>query len=479
MNKKNKVFLIGNGPLPIEEGVKTNALGVRTCQILEALLVFDFDVILFMLDPDCDELQISTSVNAFGKDYNQVRMGEADFEKNEVFIDIFRSQKPDCIVASTLYPCYRAVSIGLDVPIWADLFGHSMTEAQAKASKDGSDEFIYNYWNQERRVVESADVFSTVSTPQKYALIGELGARGRLSHLTDGYDFVNVMSIAADKAQEYWVSEQGRSQSQSKEAPFLLKDSEDFVVLWSGGYNTWVDADTLFSGLEMAMSRESSIRFLSIGGEIKGQDEKTYPWFVKKANESRLRDRFEFKGWVKNEEVMKYTLSSNIGVNVEKNIYEVMLGSKARVTNWISAGLPVLTTAICELAIDLERSNAALTFEPGSAEDFADKLVWASRNRDELTEMAVKGKKFAEDHLSGEKIYLSLVNWVRSPGFAPDNGRRVRFESDRDEHVSALERTLSEMNAYYLNIIRDLEGKRSSKKSKYDFLSKLLRKNRD
>jgi len=473
MGQKSKVFLIGNGPLPIEEGVKTNALGIRTCQILEALIVSDVDVVLFLLEPGCEKLQLPVSINAFGKDYVQVRMGDVDFAKNEIFIDVFRDEKPDCIVASTLYPSYRAVSIGVDVPIWADLFGHSMTEAQAKASRDGSDEFIYNYWNQERRVIESADVFSTVSTPQKFALIGELGTRGRLNHLTDGYDFANVMPIAADRIQGEWLSEREDG------APTLSKGSDDFIVLWSGGYNTWVDADTLYKGLEIAMSREPSIRFLSTGGEIKGQDERTYSEFVKRVSSSKFRDRFELKGWVNNEAVMKYTLSSDIGINVEKNIYEVVLGSKARVTAWISIGIPVLTTLICELATDLERNDAVLTFEPGNAEDFASKLVWASRNRDELVQMAERGKKFADVHLSKERIYSPLVNWVKCPGFAPDRDKRVRFENDRDEHISGLERTLSEMNAYYLDIIRDLEGKRSHKKSKYDFLSKLLRKNRD
>jgi len=254
---------------------------------------------------------------------------------------------------------------------------------------------------------------------------------------------------------------------------------DDFIVLWSGGYNTWVDADTLFKGLEIAMSREPSIRFLSTGGEIKGQDEKTYSEFVKKVSKSKFKDRFVLKGWVKNEEVMGYVLSSDIAINVEKNIYEVVLGSKARVTTWISIGIPVLTTSICELATNLERDNAVLIFKPGNAEDLADKLVWASRNRDTLAQIAAKGKKFAEDKLSKEKVYLPLVGWVRNPGYAPDRGKRVRFESDKDEHVSHLERTLSEVHAHYLGITSDLKVKNLRKKSKYYFLSKLLRGKKD
>jgi hypothetical protein len=120
-----------------------------------------------------------------------------------------------------------------------------------------------------------------------------------------------------------------------------------------------------------------------------------------------------------------------------------------------------------------------LTFESGNAEDFASKLIWASRNKDELAQIALRGRKFADSCLSKERVYIPLVNWVKCPGFAPDRGKRVGFKNDRDEHISGLERTLSEMNAYYLCIIHDLEGKRSHKKSKYDFLSKLLKKNRD
>ena len=101
---RNKSIIIGNGPLPIEEGVKTNALGIRTCQILESLLNSDISVVLFLLYTDYNGPPAPALVNAFGKDYRQICMGDVDFAKNEIFIDIFRDEKPDCIIASTLYP---------------------------------------------------------------------------------------------------------------------------------------------------------------------------------------------------------------------------------------------------------------------------------------------------------------------------------------------------------------------------------------
>ncbi len=54
-----------------------------------------------------------------------------------------------------------------------------------------------------------------------------------------------------------------------------LASEGDFVVLWSGGYNTWTDVDTLFAGLIKAMKEEPRLRFVSIGGAIPGRDEQT------------------------------------------------------------------------------------------------------------------------------------------------------------------------------------------------------------
>jgi hypothetical protein len=120
-----------------------------------------------------------------------------------------------------------------------------MAEAQAKAAVDKDDQFLYNYWNQERQVIDKGDIFSCVSTPQLYAVIGELGARGRLNQYTNGYNFAYVI---LEGFPEFEESAYGNGGIRGREVA-----EDDFVVLWSGGYNTWTDVDTLFQALEGAM----------------------------------------------------------------------------------------------------------------------------------------------------------------------------------------------------------------------------------
>ena len=122
-----------------------------------------------------------------------------------------------------------------------------MAEGQARAFIDGSDGCLFHYWNSEFNIIDFADIFSCVSKRQSYALIGELGAIGRLNMLTLGYEFTRVMPIGIPDEDFVYEKNVFRGKGNISE--------DDFVVLWAGGYNTWTDVDTLFNGLEIAMEK--------------------------------------------------------------------------------------------------------------------------------------------------------------------------------------------------------------------------------
>jgi len=310
-------------------------------------------------------------------EYNVLK--KDDFENVELMSEIFSKFKPDCIVGCTFYPSNIAsrlihylkskkkgntydVETGEPagrgevnsknwnrgngntdsvlningVPFWADLFGHVMAEAQARAYIDGNDECLFHYWNSEYNIVSNADIFSCVSSRQKYALIGELGAVGRLNKYTSGYDFTNIIPCGLPLEEYSHTKKVFRGRGRIK--------NDDFVVLWTGGYNTWADVDTLFKGLILAMEKNSKIKFVSTGGEIPEQDMKTYPRFLSMINSSPYKDRFVMKGWVAGEDVPNYYLEADVGINIDKDIYEVRLGSKNRILDWFRAGLCVLSS---------------------------------------------------------------------------------------------------------------------------------------
>jgi len=465
----SKIFILGMSPLPFENDRKVYGTGIRTWQFILPLLERGHKICV------CNYAIPSAYADGFESKYEKefIYNGEHSFEYNlfkkddfeniELMSEIFERFKPDCIVGCTFYPSYIASEL-LDylknknkninvVPFWADLFGHVMAEAQARAYIDDNDDCLFHYWNSEYNIISGADIFSCVSSRQQYALIGELGAVGRLNKYTSGYDFTGIIPCGLP------LVEYKHTKNVFRGGDIIKKD--DFAVLWTGGYNTWTDIDTLFKGLTAAMEKNPKIKFVSTGGEIPEQDLKTYPRFLSMINESSYRDRFVMKGWVPGEDVPNYYFEADLGINIDKDIYEVRLGSKNRILDWFRAGLCVLSSNVCELTDIMEKEKIGYTFNPYDYRDLSQKLIYLADNPGEVKETAIAGKRYALFNFNFDKTTEKLQKWASDPAFSPDRGKERKLFFSREEALENLNQiTLRQkkMIEERENRISELEG---------------------
>ena len=432
-----KIMIFGNSPLPFENEKKLSALGKRTWQFTKPLIDDGHKVCLVCMrvEDAYEQRGLPDLLKKQERNFIYYSLSEDEFRKQKTLLNIYKDISPDCIVSTNIFPCYQAVNLGVEKPLWADLHGHAMTEAQAKAAIDKSDEFLYSYWNQEKNIIEKADIFSCVSTSQLLATIGELGTIGRLNRFTNEYEFGYVIQNGI--IDEDFVHDK-------KVIRGDLVEEDDFVILWSGGYNTWCDIDTLFKALIEAMEVNKKIKFVSTGGEIKGQDEKTYPHFLNLIINSKFPQNFIMKGWIPTEDIKNYYFEADAGINIDKDIHEVRLGSKMRILDWLRAGLPVLTTKVCELSKIIDRENIGFTFKPKDVEGLKKKILWMASNREEVKNMGIKGKEYALKNLNYNVTTEPLRKWAKNPEFAPDKGKIKRFEKEKDTHISYLEKLAKE-----------------------------------
>jgi glycosyltransferase involved in cell wall biosynthesis len=327
------------------------------------------------------------------------------------------------------------MSGGQRVPFWADLFGHVMAEAQARAFIDQDDGALFHYWNGEYAILSEGDSFSCVSGRQSDALIGELGAAGRLNRSSSGYEFTHV--IPCGMPQEDFSHDKTVLRGMGRVS------DKDFVVLWTGGYNTWTDIDTLFEALETAFSRDSSIFFVSTGGEIPEQDVVTYPRFLSLIEGSPFKDRFIMNGWIDGRDVKNYYFEADIGINIDRDIYEVRLGSKNRILDWMRAGLPTLSSNVCELTEIIAREGLGYTYRPHDPQDLASKILYVSKNRKGLAAIAKKAREYGKENFTFKKTAESLCEWARQPARSPDGDMPRRLLLDREESLRNYERIVS------------------------------------
>ncbi len=461
-----KIMIFGNSPLPFENEKKLSALGKRTWQFTKPLIDDGHEVCLVCMrvEDAYEQRKLPNLLKKQEENFLFYSLSEEEFRKQKTLLNIYNDFLPDCIVSTNIFPCYQAVNLKVEKPLWADLHGHAMAEAQAKAAIDKSDEFLYSYWNQEKNIIEKADVFSCVSTPQLLATIGELGTIGRLNRFTNEYEFGYVIQNGI--IDEDFTHDKKVVRGDSVE-------EDDFVILWSGGYNTWCDVDTLFKALIKAMEVNDKIKFVSTGGEIKGQDEKTYPHFLNLIINSKFPQNFIMKGWIPTEDIKNYYLEADVGINIDKDIHEVRLGSKMRILDWLRAGLPVLTTKVCELSQIIEKEKIGFTFKPNSVSDLKQKILLMASNREEVKKMGIKGKGYAFKNLNYNVTTKPLREWVKNPAFAPDKGKIKRFEKEKDTHISYLEKLAKERYDEIVKAHKEIKKAHKETKKAYKVLEDL------
>ena len=412
----SRLLILGSGPLLFEDANRTYAAGARTWQITEPLLADGHEILLVG-----QRLPLSYPEDLPGE---MVVREEVSFTYRSVHPVVFQSQgylecvsedfKPDAVIYPHASASFNSKYLAPEEPVWIDVNGHVMTEAQAKAAVYRDDAYLNHFFLMELDMLSHGDVFSTVCDPQTWALLGELGLAGRLNSATNDRLLVESVPVGVSD-EEYRPS--GRA-FRGLDVP-----SEAFVVLWSGGYNTWTDVDTMFAGLEYAMERSPSLHFVSTGGQIDGHDEITYPRMVSLIEGSRFRDRFHLRGWIPRSQVPNYYLEADIGLNCEKPILEVAFGSKQRILDWSRAELPCVSSRLTELSKVLERENAGLVFEPGNGVELGRLLSGAAGDRDAIRAMGRHCRRRFREIFGYSKTIEPFREWARKPWRSPDRGR--------------------------------------------------------
>jgi glycosyltransferase involved in cell wall biosynthesis len=420
----SRVLVAGLCPLPFENVLRTFGPGIRTWQFAWSLARAGHDVrLLAMRAPGAYEGGAPPLAAERREGIHIERLSDVAFFDGGTIRRAIRDTRPEALVGATFHGSAAIAGARSPLPFWGDEFGHAMAEAQAKASVEGRNWPVAFAWNLLRPVLLAADRLSVVSERQRYAAVGELGAVGRLTAETCGYEFTAVIPCAlvpADAAPPASPPAPGRA------VRGRLVPEEAFVVLWSGGFNVWSDAETVARGLDAAMEGNPRVHLVATGGAIPGLDASTWEWFRDWARRSPHRGRLHLEGWVPAERVAAYVAEADLGILADRPIYEGLLGSKNRIVQWMGSGLPVVYNRLGDLGDLLEERRLGLTFPPGDAAALAERLAWAAGHGAELREMAGRAREVARRELTFEATTRPLLEWAAAPRRAPDAGRRVR-----------------------------------------------------
>lgn len=445
----SRVFVVGAGPMQDGTARRVTAHAVRTWHFVTTLRRAGHEVVLCTvsqnisdLDPK-ERLVEKRSKDGFAYENLDMRMGDMLAYLRKKCTEV----RPDCVVGVSTEPASWACRMRPTVPVWADLHGWVMAEAQLKAARDGNDDILYYFWRHERPVLRRADKISTVSNAQRFAVLGELATVGRLNRYNAEYELVLTLPGSVDPALQPEPGDSGK-------VARLVGSDKAFVVIWSGGFNTWSDPETLFAALEWAMEREPAVHFVATGGSIPGHADSVFNSFAYRVEQSPHKLRYHLVGWVPADRFPSYLAGADLAICVDFPCVETSIGTRTRLIEAMSYGVPVLMTRGTELSMEIEDAAVGWVVEPRNPQALGRKVVECARDREATVQMGRAARDFVRRRLSIERTMEPVVRWVEKPQFAPDNACKHAISST----ISGAALNRLEANARALDEVEDVEA---------------------
>lgn len=403
-----RIFIIGSAPLPTNEKSMRTAASLRTWQFVKPLLGHsNYQVCLVTIDERQKESRQYTHEDKGAFQHYTL-------PKNKRFTlralqRLLRAYDPDVLLGINNFPAYLAAQLKTNVPFWADLNGWLMAEGLEQAKRDQSNVFMPHLFERELLILKKADHFSTVSAPQKYALCGEMMVLGYAHKDSDPAQLIDVIQNASE------IFPIDTNDDKASLIRGKLVPDQAFIVSFIGGYNTWVDEDTLFYALEKAIQTNPKIHFVSTGGALSSISQIPFQRFHDKINNSPLRANFHFLGWVETKDMAKLYRESDCGLNVDKNCLETVSGARNRINEMLKFNVPVITTLGSEIANELAQAKVALTAQNGDHKTLAKHILHLAENKESREQLKEKGKSYFASHCSYPKTITPFLEWLKSP----------------------------------------------------------------
>ncbi|MBI2892442.1 MAG: glycosyltransferase [Deltaproteobacteria bacterium] len=412
----SRILIFCDGRLPCEPGAGPEALCHRAWQIAHEASLLDHEVALLVLCKPHGVAWRHRSVRT--TDESGLRIFWVDehlgHERPEVVHRIVEQQKPSAVVGVGSRASSLAVNFCAEKPLWADLEGEPLCEAQTLAAPEG-DAVASDAYAHLVPILMRADKLSTRTRRQAMALIGQLALLGRLSPERVGYSFVSTMPPC--------VSEQDLELFATPERA-ARGASDALVVLWSAGASPLADHETLHRLLDGAMSRLPTLRFVALGADGPGGSG-AQDTFRERVSRSPWRHRCRFLGSVLAAELPSIYAGADIVLDLERWSSAGLLASSPELVRWLAAGLPVVCTRLSEVSVELERAGIALGAEEGDASALQGHLGMLARDPSRRAAMGSAARAWVEKNRRALTVLRPLLDWIAAPVRAPGAGKEL------------------------------------------------------
>ena len=170
-------------------------------------------------------------------------------------------------------------------------------------------------------------------------------------------------------------------------------NNDNFVAIFAGAHGIANGLEILIPvANELKKRNITNIKFLLIGDGMRKKSLK------EEAKKLKLDDIIIFRDPVKKTKLAEIFQNCDIGLQLLANVEEFYYGtSPNKFFDYIAAGLPVLNNYPGWLKDIINKNNCGIVVEPDNHIDFVNKIIFASKNPNELSIMSQNCKRVANN----------------------------------------------------------------------------------
>ena len=184
-------------------------------------------------------------------------------------------------------------------------------------------------------------------------------------------------------------------------------DKSHLVAVFAGTHGVANNLDAVLDAArELKLRKRDDIRLVLIGqGKLK-------PALQKRAAQEHL-DNVIFHDPVNKARLSGLMASADLGLQILANVPAFYYGtSPNKFFDYIASGLPVLNNYPGWLAEMIAKENCGFVVPPDDAALFADALIQAADDRDDLLEKGARGRELAVREFDQRKLADRFVDWL-------------------------------------------------------------------
>lgn len=341
-----------------------------------------------------------------------------------------QARRVDAVVSAGPFAPARAVArIPRGLPVWLDIPGDPMAEAQMRSARDSDHSHVLHAWEMLTAVLERGDAFSVISERQRDAVLGQLGLAGRLVPGVHAEHLVHTLPVALEPLWQTWAG------GESADSEALPRDPDHVIV--PGAVNTWLDVETLVAGVCAAMRQQPRLRVTVTGGAIEGHHPGGWNALKAHVEASGFAHRWTFTGWIDAPRAARLSTTASWGLSLDRPGLEPYLGSRTRLLYGVALGMRFILTPGSALAQALVDEGLAVAIAPGDPESLAVALLEATTRPSIPAQLDARARlltRFDPKRVSG-----ALVAWALNPCAVPAG---VPLHEGLLERVAMLEKQL-------------------------------------